>query len=307
MTTVTTPPRSEKTTAPTQNVYDLVTSQIIEQLENGVIPWQKPWTEASPYALGLPQNQVTGNYYRGINIVLLWSSNLKNKHTTDEWASFKQWQSQKESIRKGERGSMVVYYDTLEREVEGELVKIPFLKSSVVFNRCQLASYEPEVLPVQTADPAPSYEKIEAVDQFILNTGAIIGHQPGGAYYDRKTDTISLPEANTFIETASCTPTENYVATLFHELGHWSGAEHRLNRIKGKKFGDQQYANEELVAEFTSAFLCAGFGMRTAEKGNHAGYIEHWLKVLREDNRFIVRASSDASKAVDYLYKLANG
>jgi antirestriction protein ArdC len=300
--------QNKSTTTDKLNVYDQVTNIIIEQLEKGVVPWQKPWTEDNPLPLGLPKNLTTGNYYNGINIVLLWSSAMKNNFATDDWASFKQWQSKKESIRKGERGSLVVYYDTFEKEVEGEKVKIPFLKPYCVFNRSQLTSYTPpEAVNTQDDSAKPTLERIEAVDQFILNTGAIIGHEGDSAFYNRKEDTITMPPSDKFIDTQSCTATENYVATLFHELGHWTGAPNRLDRVKGKKFADQAYANEELIAEFTSAFLCAGFQMRTAEKGNHAGYIDHWLKVLREDNRCIVKASSDASKAVDYLYKLTNG
>lgn len=290
-------------TVPRLDVHDLVTNIIIEQLEKGVVPWKQPWTDEDSPSLGLPRNKTTGNYYRGINIVLLWSSSIKNNFKTDDWGSFKQWQSNKESIRKGEKGSLVVYYDTIEKEQDGELQKIPFLKSSYVFNRCQLASFvTPEI--TETTNQKPSYEKIEAVDHFILNTGAIIGHHKGGASYNRKTDKISMPKIETFIETETCTATENYVATLFHELVHWSGAENRLNRVKGKKFGDQDYANEELIAEFGASFLTAGFGLRTAEKGAHSGYIDHWLKILKEDNRCIFRASSEGSKAVEYLHRL---
>jgi len=297
--------RGETFTVPRLDVHDLVTNIIISQLEKGVIPWQKPFADNSRSSFNIPFNYTTGNKYRGINVVLLWASALDRNYKTDEWASFKQWQSKNERIRKGEKGNLVVYYDTFEKDVEGELQKIPFLKASYVFNRCQLESYQPvEVYePVSPRKIVP-FERIDAVDLFINNTGAIIGHHDGGAYYDRKADVIGIPNIENFEEVVGCTVTESYCSVLFHELVHWSGAPHRLDRTKGKKFGDQNYANEELVAEFGAAFLCAEFGLNTAEKGNHAAYIDNWLQVLKEDKKCIFRTASEASKAVDYLINL---
>lgn len=295
--------RGETFSVPRLDIHDLVTTTIMEQLEKGVIPWQKPFKNNSFSAFNIPTNHVTGNRYRGINIVLLWAANISRNHTTDEWASFKQWQGKNERIRKGEKGNLVVYYDMLEKEVDGEIKKIPFLKSSYVFNRCQLEGYvSPK--PEEHLNTFSFSEKIEAIEAFVENTDAVIESHEGGACYIPSADKIMMPFPENFFATATCTAVEGYYSTLMHELTHWAGAEKRLNREKGKRFGDQNYANEELVAEFGAAFLCAGFGLATAEKGDHAGYIQHWLKVLREDNRAIFRAASEASKTAEYLNSL---
>lgn len=295
--------RGETFNVPRLDVHDQVTTTIIDQLEKGVIPWQKPFRDNSFTPFNIPVNFTTGNRYRGINIVLLWSSAIKNSYSTDEWASFKQWQSKNERIRKGEKGNLVVYYDTFEKEVDGETKKIPFLKSSYVFNRCQLEGFEPPK-PPEHLEIFEFGEKIDAIEDFVANTQAIVEFHDGGACYIPSQDKIMIPNLENFTSTATCTATEGLYSTLMHELTHWSGAEHRLNRITGKRFGDQNYATEELVAEFGAAFLCAGFGLATVEKGDHAGYIDNWLKILREDNRAIFRAASEASKAVDYLNAL---
>jgi antirestriction protein ArdC len=305
MTTLSPSEQGQTFTVPRLDVHDLVTTIIISQLEQGIIPWQSRWINDKALPFNIPYNCTTGNRYNGINILLLWSSVLKNEYTTDGWASFKQWQKQGESIRKGEKGSLVVYYDAIEKEEDGELVKIPFLKSSYVFNRCQLLSYDSAIeASAEPQAPKVDFERNLAVDLFIQNTKAVIKYHNGGAMYNRVTDEITLPHAENFIDTEMCTASENYIATLFHELVHWSGAPKRLNRIKGEKFGDQNYANEELVAELGAAFLCSGFGLPTTEKAAHSAYINNWLQVLREDKKCIFRAAGAASKAVEYLYKL---
>jgi antirestriction protein ArdC len=166
-----------------------------------------------------------------------------------------------------------------------------------------LASYEEPL--VKELDYTPGIiEKMDEVDAFLDNTKAIIETHDGGACYKIKEDKILVPYPETFHATATCSATEGFYSTVLHELVHWSGAKHRLDRTKGKKFGDQNYAVEELVAEFGAAFLCAGFGLATVEKGDHAGYIDYWVKVLKENNRVLVTAASEASKAVDYLQQL---
>ncbi|MBW4889207.1 DUF1738 domain-containing protein [Mucilaginibacter sp. HMF5004] len=298
--TVTTQPQK----AGTINIYSLVTNTIIQQLENGVIPWQKPWKGGVAKAFKIPANLVTGDRYRGINILLLWSSAIKNNFDTDEWATFRQWQGKNESVRLNEKGSIIVKYDTIDKEIDGEQQKIPFIKKYYVFNRCQLVSYTPPKED-DCLDIYSMVEKIDKVDEFIANTGALIETHGEGAVYNRVEDKILIPYPEKFQSTATCTATEGFYSTLMHELTHWTGAEHRINREKGKKFGDQNYANEELVAEFGAAFLCAGFGLATVEKGDHAAYISSWLQALKEDERCIFKAASAATKAVDFLYRLS--
>lgn len=286
-----------------QDVQQLVTDTIIQQLEEGTIPWQKPWTGGNPIPFSLPKNCVTDKGYRGVNILLLWSASIKHNYQSSEWASFKQWGEKNEMIRKGEKGNFIVYYDTFDREVDGEIQKIPYLKTYYVFNKCQLASYVPEE-NIQPDHVPCLIEKIDIVDQFLENTKAAILPHDGGACYKPMEDKIYMPYMEQFANTATCTATEGFYSTLLHELTHWTGAKHRLDRTKSKKFGDDNYAVEELIAEFGAAFLCAGFGIATLEKGDHAGYIESWLKVLKENKQILFTAASEASKAIDYLYTL---
>lgn len=285
------------------DVYQQVTNVIIEQLEKGVIPWQQSW-KGDNTLIGLPKNSVTGKKYQGINIVLLWCASYMHSYNSAEWATFKQWQDKKESIRKGEKGNLIVYYDTFEKEVDGEVKEIPFLKTSVVFNRCQLASYV-HTPPVVTDEVGSLVEKIEPLDDFIGNLDALIVHRNGGACYMPSTDTVYMPFPEMFQNTPTCTATEGYYSTLLHELVHWTGKSTRMNRNGGKKFGDKGYANEELVAELGAAFLCGDFGIATTDKGDHAAYIDHWLKVLKDNKHCLIAAASEASKAVKYMNDLA--
>lgn len=287
-----------------RDIHQEVTDTIIQQLEAGTVPWHQPWNGAESRIMAMPKNFTTGKKYRGINILLLWTSALKRQFLTDDWGSFKQWQEKKEAVRKGEKGSMIVYYDTMEREVDGEQKKIPFLKKSVVFNRCQLASYNPAVEHEHLLNETSLVERIEQVDKFVTNTAAIVEHQGFRACYVPSEDKIIMPYQEAFNDTDVCTATEGYYSTLLHEITHWTANPKRLNRTFGKKFGDKQYATEELVAEFGTAFMCAEFGISVADKGNAAAYIAHWLKVLKENKQCVLTAASEASKAVDFLQTL---
>ncbi|TFF36177.1 ArdC family protein [Mucilaginibacter psychrotolerans] len=294
--------------APKLNVYQMVTNTIIEQLEQGVIPWEKSWAStALNYAMDLPLNGTTEKYYRGINIILLWCSSIKNKFPIQEWAGLRQWNKDDEQVRAGEKGTMIVYYDTFQKEEDGEVKKIPFLKYSYVFNRSQLESFEPaeqEAKPLKKKTKGTKFEPIAEIDTFLENTKAVIEKYDGTPCYNPVSDKILMPFPENFHGTKTATATENYYSTHLHELIHWSGKEGRCDRKFGKKFGDEKYATEELVAEFGAAFLCTGFGLPTVEKGDHSGYISHWLKVLKEDSRIVATAANEASKAVDYLNNL---
>lgn len=279
----------EKPQTKYRDIHQEVTDTIISQLEKGTIPWRQPWQgQSSKGFFDLPYNMVTNNHYQGINIVLLWGATLEKNFDTAEWATFKQWSEKKESIRKGEKG---------------ELQKIPYLKSYYVFNRCQLNSYNPQDAKPEI-DTAPLAHRIEVVDSFVENTQAVIEHGADGAFYRPSEDKIYMPKIEAFQNTKTCTATEGYYSTLLHELVHWSGAPKRLDRTKGKRFGDNQYAVEELVAELGSAFLCAEYDIGNVEKGDHASYIASWLKVLKDNKYCIVSAASEASKAVNYMKQL---
>lgn len=285
-----------------RDLQQQVTNTIISQLEKGIIPWHHPWKGGNSATI-LPENFVTGNNYRGINILLLWCSAIDNEYISTEWASFKQWNSKNEAVRKGEKGTMIVYYDTIEKEVHGEIEKIPFLKSSYVFNRCQLQSYNPDEHKPEI-NLTPLVDRIEAIDYFVANTKAIIEHKGNRACYIRSLDKIEMPLLEAFRNTPTRTATEGYYSVLLHELTHWSGAEKRLNRTKGKNFGDADYAAEELTAELGAAFLCAEFGISSEDKADHVAYISQWLEVLKNNKQCIFTASRFAKNAVEFMHSL---
>jgi len=280
------------------DIHQRVTDTILKYLEDGTTPWQKPWktTEAT---FAIPKNNVTEKPYNGVNILLLWGASHKHKYSSNIWASYRQWNQQKESIRKGEKGTMVVYYDFMEKEENGEVKKVPFIKSYSVFNKCQLASYKPEEdieIPV-----TPLVERLGNVEQFMSNTNAVIKHEGTRACYIPSVDEIHMPPQSLFVDTEHSTATENYYSTLGHELVHWSGSEIRLNRNFGKRFGDKTYAAEELVAEFGAAFLCAELGICREPRKDHADYIANWMTALKSNKYIVTSSANAASKAVEYL------
>jgi antirestriction protein ArdC len=287
-----------------KDLYQEVTDKILEQLKKDVAPWMKPW-KSKAGSSGIPVNRITGNTYNGVNIVLLWNSADEHGFETNEWASFKQWAEKKEYVRKGEKGTQIVYADVIERpdkDNEGEIKRIPFLKSSYVFNRCQLNSYDPakEEMP----EERPLVNRIEAVDVFVKNTGAVIEYGGNVACYIPSEDKIKIPDITSFVDLKDCTGKEAFYSAELHELGHWTGAPNRLNREVANKFGNEKYAKEELVAELTAAFACAEFQIEKQPVENHAAYIEGWSKKLKDEPKTFITAASKASQAMNYLHGL---
>jgi len=285
-------------TTNTNSIRQQITDTIISQLEAGAVPWHKPWRNGQTGVIRLPKNYTTGNKYRGINIILLWGAADDKEFSTQEWGTLKQWNAKKQSIRKGERGNMIMKYGIEEKEIEGELKEIPYVKRSIVFNRCQLKEYDAKTELGLTENPV---DPIAAADAFVGNSKSIIDHHVGKAYFDPACDQIFMPLQECFIDTPTSTATEGYYATLLHELTHWTGYRTRLNRKFGAKEGDKDYATEELIAEFGAAFLCAELGIHMPEQSDHAGYIAYWLEVLKNNKNCLFTAASEASKAVDYL------
>ncbi|MCF0055557.1 ArdC family protein [Dyadobacter sp. CY356] len=281
------------------DLHDQITGKIIEQLEQGTAPWRKPWDSTNDTPFTIPLNKTTGKYYRGINIPLLWLASAEKEYTNHNWGSFKQWAEKKEFVRKGEKATTIVYYDTIERKKDDKVEKIPFLKMSFVFNQCQLQSYNPdlEIKP----DRLDLVTRVENADEFIKNTQADIRHGGSRACYWMAEDYIQMPPTVSFNGTQTQTPTEGYYSTVLHELSHWTGHEKRCDRQFGKRFGDSAYAFEELVAEMSSAFLCAELDITDAPQPDHASYIGHWLTMLKDDKKAILTAASAASKAGDCL------
>lgn len=290
---------------PRQDVYTRVTSRIIADLEQGVRPWTRPWNAA--HAEGRVTRPLRHNFtpYRGINILLLWAEAMANGYSANVWMTYKQAQALGAHVRKGQHGALVVYADTFNKTAvndKGEEVAeaIPFMKGYTVFNVDQIEGLPDAFLPAPPP-PASRLALVESAEQFCAATGATIRHAGTMAYYAPSTDVIVLPVPEAFRDA------ESYAATKAHELCHWTSHSSRLDRTLGKRFGDDAYAAEELIAEMGSAFLCADLGITPETRDDHASYLDHWLKVLKADRRAIFTAASHAQRAVEYLHGLQPG
>ncbi|RCS54878.1 DUF1738 domain-containing protein [Bremerella cremea] len=283
------------------DVYSRVTDKIVADLEAGVRPWFKPWN--AEHAAGRVSRPLrhNGEHYSGINVLVLWMAAEAFGFHCPYWMTFRQAKELGGFVRKGEKGSPVVYANTLKKtetdedgqEVEAE---IPYLKEYTVFNACQVEGL-PEHFYALAEQPTETLERIERADKFFAATGAEIRTGGNQAYYAIGDDYIRMPPFECFRDA------ESHAATLAHELTHWTRHSSRLDRDLGrKKWGDEGYAMEELVAELGSAFLCADLAITPEVRGGHADYIGSWLKVLKEDKRAIFSAASYASKAVEFLH-----
>ncbi|MEO0419454.1 MAG: zincin-like metallopeptidase domain-containing protein [Pseudomonadota bacterium] len=281
-------------------IYECVTQRIIAELEQGRVPWVQPWgAPGATTPLGLPTNASTGAQYSGINILILWSAAIDGARQTQNWLTFKQALALGGSVRKGEKGTAVVYADRFVPKAERARAKdagedphaIPFLKRYTVFNADQCDGL-PEDLFIEAA-PLPEREAIPHAEKLIAATGADIRIGGARAFYVPAQDYVQVPPQPAFFAQI------DYYRTCFHELGHWTGQSSRLARSFSGRFGSKPYAREELVAEMASAFVCASLSITPTVR--HADYIATWLEVLREDERAIFHAASQASKAADFI------
>ena len=289
-----------KTFSDRPTLYQEVTDKIIAELEAGRVPWVQPWgTPGIDASLGLPQNAATGRKYSGINILILWGAVIERGFTGQSWLTFRQALALGAHVRKGEKGTTVVYADrfvpdgerTRAEEAGEEPEAIPFLKRFTVFNTDQCADLSTDVSAA--APPAPENLILPQAEALIHATGADLRIGGDRAFFSPADDYIQLPPPAAYFEPI------NWHRTVFHELGHWSGHAARLNRDLSGRYGSPAYSREELVAEMASAFVCAALSI--APTVRHADYLGAWLEVLREDNRAIIRAASAASKAADYV------
>ena len=258
-------------------LYDDVTNRIIAQLEQGTAPWVKPWAVLVPY------NASTQRRYSGVNVLLLWDTPYRRP----AWLTFAQISQLEGRVRKGEHATPIVYVSSFTKGEGDEEREIPFLRRYFVFNVDQT-----EGLPSNLyADPAP--KGIEKIDEFFSAIKADVRLGGPSAYYNRKADFIQLPHPENFGSI------ERYYATRLHELIHWTGNPQRLDRDFGKRFGDQAYAFEELIAELGSAFLSADLGLQP--ELHHADYVGHWVTLLRDHRQAIFTAAARATTAAAYL------
>jgi antirestriction protein ArdC len=286
-----------------QDVYSRITDKIVADLEKGSRPWHQPWNAEHAAGKITRPLRFNGAPYSGINVVMLWSEAVERGYSAPIWMTFRQARELGGHVRKGEHGTGVVYAATFKRaEVDqetGEDIErdIPFMKGYTVFNVEQIEGlpdhyYATAAQPVLAED-----ERLAALEAFFAHTGAQVRHGGNRAYYTPGPDYIQMPPFP-FFETP-----ESYYATLGHEATHWTRHGSRLDRDFGRKrFGDEGYAMEELVAELGSAFLCADLGLTPEVRDDHAAYIGSWIKVLKEDKRAIFTAASHAQRAVTFLH-----
>ncbi len=285
------------------NVYEAVTAQIVAAIEAGAGTCVMPWHDCV-VPVSMPQNALTEMPYHGINVVALWAQAATKLYPSGYWASYEQWRKLDAQVRKGERGSLIIFYKKLDGDAEPEADEADapriVLRHSHVFNAYQVEGWDVPAPPCRS-----EVETNEQIAAFVEATKADIRHGGHTACYHRQGDHIAMPLPEHFRGTPTSSPTEAYYAVLLHELTHWTGAPHRLDRVNGKRFGDRDYAFEELVAELGAAFLCSAFRLVNEPRPDHAAYISHWLDLLNRDNRAIFAAAALAQQAVEYLRVIA--
>ncbi len=281
-----------------KSVYEIVTERILEKLEQGTVPWHKPWAGG-----GCPQNLVSGKEYRGVNIFLLGSQDFSSPY----WVTFKQAKQLGGSVRKGERGTPCILWKWINRSNENaetgetETKQIPLIRYYSVFNVEQCDGISHARLEAKQDEPE-LFNPIDAAEAIVSGypEPPKIAHDGrGSAYYRPTTDSIRMPERETFDSEA------HFYATLFHEMAHSTGHESRLSRpgvVNPIRYGSHEYSQEELVAEMGSAFLLAEAGIDSdALMNNSASYIASWVKALRDNKKLVVLAAAQAQKAVDHI------
>lgn len=293
---------SKANTSNRPSIYQTVTDRIISSLKAGLIPWEKPWKTPRFTGGPFPRNFYTGKPYRGINVLLLWSSDFSSPF----WVTFKQAQELKGNVRKGERGTPIVFYKQLPERAkqEGERTeeddRAPFILCHyTVFN---VEQCEGLILPeIDQPTTAPEINEDEVCESMVTGwEGRPALHLTSPteyrAYYRPSTDSVHMPARSRFVDAP------HYYSTLFHELVHSTGHQSRLNRTFGDDFGDDLYSKEELVAEMGAAFLCAIAGIANEHTDrNTTAYIQNWISKLEGDNRLVIHAAASAQRASDCI------
>ncbi len=279
-----------------QDVYGAITDKIVAAIEAGAGNFVMPWHRISA-EVGRPANAQSRTRYQGINVLALWAAGMTLGYGSGWWATYRQWDELGAQVRRGEHGTTIVFYKSIteldgeEQEVRERLIARAFR----VFNAEQVDGWE---LPTREEAPV---EKSVVVESFIVSTRAEIRHGGDHACYRRDRDRIEVPHPHQFKVVGGRSSTEAYYATVLHELTHWTGATNRLDREFGKRFGDDAYAVEELVAELGAAFLCADLAISNEPRPDHAAYLASWLRVLKADRRAIFTAAQKAKEAATYL------
>jgi antirestriction protein ArdC len=289
---------SENTATPTLNVFERVTSAIVNAIEAGAGTYRMPWVVRQDKGFS-PVSVGTAKPYRGVNTLVLWAQAQTKGYSSSLWGTYRQWQELGAQVRKNERGSPVVYWGTLDSQdteasdtVDGNSRPRLFAKGYTAFNADQVDGLK---MPKRFEPKLSHNQRIQRAEGFFAPLAEV---RDGGnrAYYRPDTpEAVYMPGFDQFPES------QQFYSVLSHESIHWSSHASRCNRELGQRFGDQAYAVEELIAELGSAYVMAHLELETTPRVDHAQYIDSWLRVLKSDSRAVFAAASKAQRAADYL------
>jgi len=295
---------------------DSISETILSQMEAGAANWEMPWHKGIPEAW----NPVTGKFYGGNNLLVLWNECLKKDYPNNHWATFKQWQRRRSGIKvkTGEKATLIMFaipraafvkkegkkieqlnFEFINEEEKEKAKKNFYFRYYWVFNAAQVSGYN-------VAQPNLFQNNISELDRiklFVSKTGAEIKSGGDRAFYSIVEDFIQMPEMARFKSTPETSQVLNYYSTLLHEIIHWTGHNTRCARQFGWKFGDNAYAFEELVAELGGAILTTQFNTQPVPRNDHAIYLNSWLNVLENDFSYLTEALELARTAIYWLYK----
>lgn len=287
---------AKKATFDRNDIYVKLTDSFINMLNMGIIPWERPWSPTNA-----PTNLISKKAYKGSNVWLLNAMQEIRGYKSRYWVSFKQAKDLGGNVKKGEKSTMIIYwqfsqFSKTKENGEVETKQIPLIKFSNIFNVDQCEGFE-EKIP---ADVKNEIGTVDELEEIFANwkTKPVIHVGGDRAFYRPSTDSMAMPEKETFKDTAS------YYSVLGHEYIHSTGAKHRLNRegvTNLNFFGSHDYAKEELVAEMGASFFMGIAGLDRETHRNNAAYIQSWIKKLQNDPKMIVQAGSEAQKAVEYI------
>ncbi len=284
-----------------RDIHQELTDKVIRAIETGMATgtaWTKPWHSAA--SSGLPTNHATGCHYRGVNVLQLWFAAAERGYRDGRWLTYKQAQAIGAQVRRGETATQVIKFGQFQREdaATGETVTGRYLKTYSVFN---VAQCDGVTLP--HAERPNLAERVEHAERALYGVGVPIHHGHSEAFYRPSTDSIHLPDREQFRPAGDATATETYYSTAFHEVGHATGHASRLDRNLRARFGDANYAAEELVAELCAVFVMAELGLAHEPKQNAKEYLAHWLGILRADSKALMTAAAKASAAAAFILK----
>ena len=289
------------------DLHAAITQRIIADLESGTPTWHRPWATAG--GLGRPLRH-GGEPYQGVNILLLWAAALERGYVSPYWMTYRQAAALGGQVRRGEKASHVFFAKSVRRRDDADAASVPaeggdadgcvvhVRRAYAVFNADQVdelpGRYRVELPQVNTG------ERIGAAESWFAALDIDLRHGGDRAFYAAEGDYVRMPAFAAFRSP------ESYYACLGHEVCHWTGAKHRLDRELHRRDGES-VAREELVAELGAAFLCADLGISPELRADHAPYIASWLEVLQNDAHAVTAAATRAQRAVDYLHGLHDG